>query len=507
MVCYDGYLLSHTYMPFEVPEQEKVARFLTPFKPSYALDPSNPANLNTVTLPDMRMDVTGEMAHGYMEIRYLLQEDLRKRPDRSPRRPTTRSRRSSGGAETPLVEPYRCDDAEYIVVGLGSLTYQLRDVVETLRDEGHKIGVLGVRLYRPFPDEAVAAALQGARGVFVIEKALSYGYEGALCSDLKSALYDHIPDKSRAPFVKGLIAGIGGREIRTADLTDTLRAGIAGTHPGTQLDRDPALGASMTTKTTILTLPKEEYVHPGNRACTGCGLSIAYRIGLKALGPDTILVVPPSCLTVLQGLFPVASTKLPCLNVTFASTAAAATGVLEALKAQGREHIKVVAWAGDGGTADIGIQALSGAAERGDDFLFMCYDNEGYMNTGVQRSGTTPQGAITANTPFKGKHAAEEGRAGHHGRPRHRLRGHGFGRLPARPLRQDQEGHLPQGHQVHPHPHALPARLGLRPALHRQDRRAGRGDRLLGPLRGGEGRVPAHRRVGQDAEEGRPGSR
>ena len=159
----------------------------------------------------------------------------------------------------------------------------------------------------------------------------------------------------------------------------------------------------MTPKTTILTLPKEELVHPGSRACTGCGLSIAYRIGLKALGPDTILVVPPSCLTVLQGLFPVATTKLPCLNVTFASTAAAATGVMEALKAQGREHIKVVAWAGDGGTSDIGIQALSGAAERGDDFLFMCYDNEGYMHTGVQRSGTTPQGAITTNTPFKGK--------------------------------------------------------------------------------------------------------
>jgi pyruvate ferredoxin oxidoreductase beta subunit len=159
----------------------------------------------------------------------------------------------------------------------------------------------------------------------------------------------------------------------------------------------------MTTKTTILTLPVEEFVHPGNRACTGCGLGIAYRIGLKALGRDTILIVPPSYLTVLQGLFPVASTKLPCLNVTFASTAAAATGVLEALKAQGREHTKVVAWAGDGGTSDIGIQSLSGAAERGDDFLFLCYDNEGYMNTGVQRSGTTPQGALTANTPIRGK--------------------------------------------------------------------------------------------------------
>ena len=88
-----------------------------------------------------------------------------------------------------------------------------------------------MRLYRPFPDAAVAAALQGASGVFVIEKALSYGYEGALCSDLKSALYDHLPDRSRAPFVKGLVAGIGGREIKTADLAGALRSGLAGNMP------------------------------------------------------------------------------------------------------------------------------------------------------------------------------------------------------------------------------------------------------------------------------------
>ncbi len=157
------------------------------------------------------------------------------------------------------------------------------------------------------------------------------------------------------------------------------------------------------TKTTILTLPEEEFVQPGTRACSGCALGIAYRIGLKALGKNTILVVPPSCLTVLQGLFPIAATKLPSLNVTFASTAAAATGLLAALKALGRKGINVVAWAGDGGTSDIGLQSLSGAAERGDNFLFICYDNEGYMNTGVQRSGTTPQWAITSNTPIKGK--------------------------------------------------------------------------------------------------------
>jgi pyruvate ferredoxin oxidoreductase beta subunit len=159
----------------------------------------------------------------------------------------------------------------------------------------------------------------------------------------------------------------------------------------------------MQIKTNILSLPEEELVHPGNRACAGCALGIAYRIGLKALGKNTILVVPPSCLTVLQGLYPIAATKLPSLNVTFASTAAAATGILGALKALGRKNINVVGWAGDGGTSDIGLQSLSGACERGDDFLYICYDNEGYMNTGAQRSGTTPLGAITANTPIKGK--------------------------------------------------------------------------------------------------------
>ena len=159
----------------------------------------------------------------------------------------------------------------------------------------------------------------------------------------------------------------------------------------------------MAEKTTILNLPEDELVHPGNRACAGCGLSLIYRIGLKALGRDTILVVPPSCLTVLQGLYPIAATQLPCLNVTFASTAAAATGILGAMRAMKNTSTTVAAWAGDGGTSDIGLQALSGACERGEDFIFICYDNEAYMNTGVQRSGTTPQGVLTTTTPISGK--------------------------------------------------------------------------------------------------------
>ena len=156
------------------------------------------------------------------------------------------------------------------------------------------------------------------------------------------------------------------------------------------------------TRTNVLNLTEEEFIYPGNRACSGCGLSILYRIGLKALGRDCIFVVPPSCLTVMQGLYPIAATQMPVFNGTFASTAAIATGVRAAMKRRGLKT-QVVAWAGDGGTSDIGIQALSGALERNEDIIYICYDNEAYMNTGVQRSGTTPQGGLTTTTPYSGK--------------------------------------------------------------------------------------------------------
>ncbi len=145
---------------------------------------------------------------------------------------------------------------------------------------------------------------------------------------------------------------------------------------------------------------KEEYMLPGNRSCQGCGLSLAYRYALKALRENTILTIPASCLTVLHGLYPTTSVTIPCLNCTFASTAASAAGLVAGLAATGRADTTVVAFAGDGGTYDIGIQALSGAAERGTDFIFVCYDNEGYMNTGTQRSSATPMGAITTTTPI-----------------------------------------------------------------------------------------------------------
>lgn len=156
--------------------------------------------------------------------------------------------------------------------------------------------------------------------------------------------------------------------------------------------------------TKIMDLPEEEMFHPGTRLCGGCGPQLAYRMILKALGPKTIVTVPASCMTVLHGMQGTTPVKVPVLNTTFETVAAAASGIVASLKNQGLDkEVTVMAIAGDGGTVDIGLQGLSGAAERNTDMIFCCYDNEAYMNTGVQRSGSTPFGALTTTTPAIGK--------------------------------------------------------------------------------------------------------
>ncbi|MFX1302983.1 MAG: thiamine pyrophosphate-dependent enzyme [Promethearchaeota archaeon] len=156
----------------------------------------------------------------------------------------------------------------------------------------------------------------------------------------------------------------------------------------------------------VMDLPEEEFIYPGTRACAGCGMALIYRIALKALGAKTLITVPASCLTVLHGMQGFCSTKISVYHTPFATTGASASGILASLEDKGLENeITVLAFAGDGGTTDIGIQALSGAAERGTNFIYACYDNEAYMNTGVQRSGSTPLGVKTTTTP--------EGKLGH----------------------------------------------------------------------------------------------
>lgn len=146
-------------------------------------------------------------------------------------------------------------------------------------------------------------------------------------------------------------------------------------------------------------IPAEEIMSPGHVACQGCAATLAMRYALKALGRKTILVVPACCWSIIDGPFPYSSAGVPFFHTAFETAASTASGVVAALEIKKRSDVNVLAWAGDGGTADIGLQALSGAVERGENFIYVCYDNEAYMNTGIQRSSSTPYGAWTTTTP------------------------------------------------------------------------------------------------------------
>ena len=141
-----------------------------------------------------------------------------------------------------------------------------------------------------------------------------------------------------------------------------------------------------------------EFVYSGHVGCPGCGATIAMRFVLKALGEKTIMVLPACCWSVIAGPYPQSALKIPVIHAAFETGGATASGVRAALDMKGDTETTVLTWAGDGGTFDIGFQALSGAVERNENFLYVCYDNEAYMNTGIQRSSSTPYGAWTTTT-------------------------------------------------------------------------------------------------------------
>ena len=145
-------------------------------------------------------------------------------------------------------------------------------------------------------------------------------------------------------------------------------------------------------------LSQDEFFY-GHKACAGCGGSLAVRSALKVLGKNAVAVLPAGCMSAVGFNFPQLCFMNNAIISTFAGTASMLTGVEAGLRAKGKKDFTAVGFAGDGGTADIGIQALSGAIDRNDNILYICYDNEAYMNTGIQKSGLTPFGAKTTTTP------------------------------------------------------------------------------------------------------------
>jgi pyruvate ferredoxin oxidoreductase alpha subunit len=222
MVCYDGFVLSHTMMPVISPTQAAVRKFLPPYKPHTILDADNPMTLNSVLLPNRRPDSEGTLCDGYMEMRWKLQNALDGAPEviREVNRGFAEAfGRDHGG----MLWTYRTEDAEVILSSMGSLAAEATVAADALREEGIKAGVVGIRVYRPFPVKEAVEAYRGAKAIILFEKSISYGYEGGLCSDLKAAFYGSGIDAVLHDYV----AGLGGRDVKARELVEAVKSSLA----------------------------------------------------------------------------------------------------------------------------------------------------------------------------------------------------------------------------------------------------------------------------------------
>ncbi len=209
MVCMDGYILTHAFERLDIPEQAQVDAFLPPYEPRQVLDPAEPVSIGAMVGPE-----------AFMEVRYLAHAKQMQALDLIPQIAAEFKQvfgRDSGG----LTQTYRTEDAETIVVALGSVLGTIKDTVDEMREAGIKIGVLGIKSFRPFPLAAVRSALQHAKRIVVIEKSLAVGIGGIVATDVRMAM--------SGIDVKGytVIAGLGGRSITKASLHRTLNAALA----------------------------------------------------------------------------------------------------------------------------------------------------------------------------------------------------------------------------------------------------------------------------------------
>ncbi len=197
MVCMDGFRLTHTFEPVEIPSQEDADKFLPSYKPLYYLTPKNPLTFGAFAEPDK-----------YMETRYMI-HDAQKKAKVVIEKISEEFKKSFGRYSGDLIESYRVEDAEIVLVSMGSIIGTFKEVADEMREKGKRVGVLKVRSFRPFPDEEIYNALKNVENISVFDKNISLGSEGILCSEIKSAFCN----KQKKPRINGFIFGLGGRDI------------------------------------------------------------------------------------------------------------------------------------------------------------------------------------------------------------------------------------------------------------------------------------------------------
>ncbi len=382
MMSLDGFFLSYSQERVWMPDQEVVDKWLPPYKAPYPIDPTINDKFPTASIPPT---MHTPMRRIYEEI---LQDSRQviKEVDASFGKTFGRS---YGG----LVEEYKTEGAEALLVTMGSMTTAGRRAIDKLRAEGEKIGLVKLRFLRPFPDTEIREIASNVKAIGVVDRMMNHGTRGGgAFQDIKGALYN---SDVKIP-IQGFVTGMGGEDIPIDDMYLMGRKVLQAAKAKRVEKEVEFIEHKLPVMNKPINLEWDEAIYPASDGCAGCGASIIVRHLLKVLGPNTIVINPPNCSGVNYGQV----VRVPWMLANFAAAAAYETGVYRAMKKKGKaDKVWITSFAGDGGTADIGLQSLSGAAERGEPIMWLCYDNEAYMNTGIQRSGSTPLFSATTTTP------------------------------------------------------------------------------------------------------------
>lgn len=206
MICLDGFSLSHTYEGVDIPDQEEVDAFLPPYNPELKLDVDNPMTFGAMIFPEWYYEMRYKMQSAMEEALSLIADIDDEFGDRF-------------GRKYGIIENYKCDDAKTLIITSGTIASTAKDVIDKLRDAGESVGLVRVRVFRPFPKDNIRKIIQGAENVAVIDRNISFGYEGIFFSEIKSALYNasHRPNR-----LVGFIAGLGGRDVTPEDIENMI---------------------------------------------------------------------------------------------------------------------------------------------------------------------------------------------------------------------------------------------------------------------------------------------
>ena len=390
-VVTEGHRVSHSFETVDIPEQEKVDKFLPKYQPKHVfVDPDYPMSQGPGVMaqyPSFKMQQYMAMQEAKKVIKNACKEF-----------------EEQFGRKYDLIEAYKTEDAELVVVGMGSVVSILREKVDEYREKGMKIGLLKLRVFRPFPDEEVTQALSSARKVLVIDRACSPGNRyGVSCIEIRSTLH-----KSQATISNMIISGkdIIGRDVdeifetwfgRDDEFVEWYKADFderAATMSG--FDNYQKLVDGEKVEREVVK-EGDGGLSKGTASCAGCLSLQAIRLVLSVFDKKVVVVNNSGCLSAVGTFFPITAWKIPFFFFSYSHAGAASSGMEVAMKRKGIDA-DIVLIAGDGAIFDIGLQTFSAALERGHRVIYVCYDNQAYMNTGVQKSGSTPYMAKTKTT-------------------------------------------------------------------------------------------------------------